>query len=409
MTATEDHRVARRTVTSAFGTAAGAAFLSTRSGQARAASQATKTTTGPARSGDVWSHRAAVSWSALQRYFLVPDGTGLYHEQYPVQSGDNSYSYEWPFSQAHVAALDLTGMTGASSRYRRFLRVHQRAQQNYWIRTSTTGRPGFASYVVAPLGSGGDLFYDDNEWVGLLEVQQWLMYRNQAALKQARQIFELVVSGWDRDHSHADDGGVFWTQAPWSSSRNTVSNMPGAELGLRLHQITGEQHYLDWATRMYHWTNRWLQRSDGLYHDNLSLTGEVEETIWTYNQGVPIGVNTLGAKITGDRRYLAEAARIADAAHRYFGVEDRLAKQPPFFNSIYFKNLLLLESVTGGTTHLDRMRTWAESVWQQQRDADTGLFHFDADSDITAMIEQAAMVQVFAVLAWNSSRYRLLY
>src|SRR5262249_23162301 len=58
--------------------------------------------------------RAAASFAALQKYLAVQDGSLLYHERVPVQSGDNAYSYEWPFSQAHMAALDLTGLPGAA-------------------------------------------------------------------------------------------------------------------------------------------------------------------------------------------------------------------------------------------------------------------------------------------------------
>jgi Glycosyl hydrolase family 76 len=205
------------------------------------------------------TQRAATSWAALQRYFAVQGGSGLYHEQYPVQPADNAYSYEWPFSQAHVAALDLSGMPGpAASGYRDALAQTDSAQMHYWSDKGTTGLPGFASYVMPPLGSGGDFFYDDNEWVGLQDMQHYALYRDPASLQQAQAIFRLVESGWDTDPSHADPGGVFWTQAGWSSDRNTVSNMPGAELGLRLYQITRDQSYLDWALKMYRWTNTYL-------------------------------------------------------------------------------------------------------------------------------------------------------
>jgi predicted alpha-1,6-mannanase (GH76 family) len=108
---------------------------------------------------------------------------------------------------------------------------------------------------MPPYGNGGDFFYDDNEWVGLFDVQRFLMTGDRTALTRAEQIFELVKSGWDTDASHAAPGGVFWTQATWSHDRNTVSNMPGAELGLRLYQLTRQPSYLDWSRRMYDWTN----------------------------------------------------------------------------------------------------------------------------------------------------------
>ena len=118
-------------------------------------------------------------------------------------------------------------------------------------------------------------------------------------------------------------------------------------------------------------------------------------------------------QFTGERRYLerahlAEAQRVARAAHRWFVTEGRLDGQPAFFTSIYFKNLLLLESVTGGTTYRDAMRDHADRMWDRHRDPATGLFSFGGDEG-TETIEQAAMTQVLAVLAWPRGRYRDLY
>jgi hypothetical protein len=355
-------------------------------------------------------HRAAVAYAALQQWFAADDGSGLYHEQYPVEPGDNAYSYEWPFSQAHVAALDLTAMKHSGRGYTAALRQHDQAQLNYWHDAGSTGLPGFASGAEPPYGSGGDFFYDDNEWVGLQDVQHYAFFHDRRSVRQAEQIFALVKSGWDTDSSHADPGGVFWTQAAWSTDRNTVSNMPAAELGLRLFQITGKQTYLTWALKMYRWTNQHLQRPDGLYWDHLDLQGNVEKTIWSYNQGVPVGVNVLLYRVTGNRKYLAEAKRVAAASYDYYVTGGQLTTQPPFFNSIYFKNLLLLESTTGGTKYRHAMQNYADLIWSTQRDASTGLFHFAANDDPhTQMIEQAAMVQIYAVLAWRNSDYRRLY
>lgn len=374
---------------------------------ATAAPQAGDSTGAVAEAGSM--DRAAASYAALQRWFAA--GDGLYRERYPVEPGDNPYSYEWPFSQAHVAALDLVGMPGRTGeQYTGALAAHRAAQLSYWHDAGTTGLPGFASGVEPPYGAGGDFFYDDNEWVGLADVQHWAFFHDAASVQQAQQIFRLVESGWDTDPSHAAAGGVFWTQAPWSSDRNTVSNMPGAELGLRLYQITGQREYLDWALRMYEWTNAHLQRPDGLYWDHLKLQGDVETTVWSYNQGVPVAVNTLLYEVTGDGHYLHEAERIAAAGYDYFVTGGRLDAQPPFFNSIYFKNLLLLESVTHTTTYRHAAESYADRMWRSRRDAGTGLFHFGAAGDPhTQMIEQAAMTQLYAVLSWRPSDYRRLY
>jgi predicted alpha-1,6-mannanase (GH76 family) len=242
--------------------------------------------------------------------------------------------------------------------------------------------------------------------VGLLDVQQYLMSGDRAALARAERLFALVRTGWDTDTSHPAAGGVFWTQAAWSNDRNTCSTMPGAQLGLRLYQITGRRSYLDWSLRMYDWTNRHLLSPDGLYWDHLDLAGTVEKTHWSYNQGVPVGVNVLLYQITHDRTYLRRAERVARAAYDYYVTRGRLADQPPFFNSIFFKNLLLLEAVTGGHTYRDAMARYAADVWRRHRDPATGLFDFGGP---TEAIQQAAMTQIYAVLAWDPARHHLLY
>lgn len=353
--------------------------------------------------------RAHASFAAMQEHFAVSDGSGLYREQIPVESGDRPYSFEWPFSQAHIAIADLANIPGAHGReYDEALLTASTAQEHYWhVDGGTTGLPGYASYPVGQYGDGGDYFYDDNEWVGLLDVQRYLTDRDEAALDRAREIFALVVSGWDTDPSHPNPGGVFWTQAPWSQDRNTVSNMPGAQLGLRLYQITGEAHYLEWSLRMYEWTNENLQRPDGLFSDHVDLAGTIEPTVWSYNQGVPVGVNVLLYEVTGEKRYLDEARRIADAAYRYYVEEGRLDDQPAFFNSIFFKNLLLLESVTGGSTYRAAMQAYADHVWAEHRDPDTGLYVFEGAH--TQLLEQAAVTQLFAVLSWAPGEWRHLY
>ncbi|PRY17048.1 glycoside hydrolase family 76 protein [Kineococcus rhizosphaerae] len=364
----------------------------------------------PGRHHD-WAGRAALSWQALLDHFAVGDGSGLLHEQFPVAAGDPKYSYEWPFSQAHVAALDLTGIPGAGRRYRDDLIDLAAAQQYYWNPTSTTGLPGFASGPMPPYLNGGDLFYDDNEWVGLLDVQQFAMTGDRRALAEARKISDLVESGWDTDPTHAAPGGVFWTQAPWSDDRNTVSNMPGAELALRLFQFTRERRYLDRALKYYTWTNTHLQQDDGLYTDHLDLQGVPDPTVWSYNQGVPVGVNVLLFQATRDRRYLREAQRIARASLEFFVAGGRVDDHPPYFNSIWFKNLLLLESVTGGHTYRDATAGYAQRVWDTKRQP-SGLFRFpagDSHGTTTLLLEQAAVVQVFAVLAWKPSDHDLLY
>ncbi|MFD5872944.1 hypothetical protein [Streptomyces sp. NPDC060322] len=161
--------------------------------------------------------RARATYDALKKYFDTADGTGLVREQYPAAADDRPYSYEWPLSQVHVAALDLAFV---DRRHAPALAVRAEAQELYWNPSGgTTGLPGYDSYPVAPHGGGGDMFYDDNEWVGLAKSQLHLQTGDRAALRRAEEIFALVESGWDTDPDHPAPGGVFWTQADWNHSR----------------------------------------------------------------------------------------------------------------------------------------------------------------------------------------------
>lgn len=352
--------------------------------------------------------RALESYDAMQEFFYTDDGSSLYLERYPLATDDRAYSFEWPFSQAHVATLDLTGIPGRVGRqFRDDLADRKVGQERYWNAVGgSTGLAGYDSYVRAPFGDGGDMFYDDNEWVALAKIQEYLVTGDDAELARATEIFDLVASGWDTDPSHAAPGGVFWTQAPWSTDRNTVSTTPGAELAVRLYMITGESTYLNWAKRAVAWTDQYLLAPNGLYWDNVKLDGVVDERQYSYNQGVSLGAYTLLYEATGDEQYLDKAQAIASASLAYFETEGRLETHEIFFNSIYFKNLLLLESVAGGTTYRDAMQDYADHQWNEVRDRTTGLFPV---GDATTLLDQAAMVQIYATLAWPKSKASILY
>lgn len=362
---------------------------------------------GPSRPVKV--ERAVASYEAMQEHLYVGDGSSLYLERFPFGDGDRPYSFEWPFSQAHVATLDLAAISSKTGRqFEADVDDREVGQERYWnAEGGTTGLPAYDSYARAPFGDGGDIFYDDNEWVALAKVQEYLEHGDEAALERAKEIFELVESGWDTDPTHPAPGGVFWTQAPWSTDRNTVSNMPGAQLGVRLYMITGERGYLDEALKYVAWTDEHLLAPNNLYWDNIKLDGSIDRTQWSYNQGVPIGTYALLYEATGDESYLRKAKAIAEASYTFFVEEGRLSTQPAYFNSIYFKNLLLLESVAGGKTYRQAMQDYADTVWNEVRDPATGLFAF-GDGE-TELLEQSAMVQIYATLAWPKGKTSILY
>jgi hypothetical protein len=350
--------------------------------------------------------RADAAYKAQQSYFYVSNGSSLYRETSP-RSG-NLYSYLWPFSQAMAATLDLYGISKASSR-----EVLDRARTGlarYWDSGSTP--PGYDSYPVRPYGGGGDKFYDDEAWVGLNLVRTYRMLGDTASLTQARKVFASLVSGWDSSATDPYPGGVYWTAASWNRDRNTVSTAPSAELGFRLYQLTSDGTYLDWATRMYNWVDTTLRDpADGLYWDHVTSTGVIETTKWSYNQGSMVGASVLAYQVTKTPDYLARAEAVASAALAYYGSIGYFG-QDPAFNAIYFRNLLVLAGVTTNATLRNAITTamqgYANTAWQINRSA-SNLFAFPAGSSPIRLIDQAALTQIYAGLAWPAATYdRLL-
>jgi Glycosyl hydrolase family 76 len=329
------------------------------------------------------AYRAAVSYWAMQHTFL-DRSHGVYREE----SGRGDAARAWPYSQALAATLS---MTKVPNRGRLYVADAGRRVSGLTAYQRTDGA------FAAVRGPKGAIFYDDNEWIAL-ELLRWYDLRSSSpALVGAKRLFRLVVSAWDSDKTHACPGGVFWTTERGNRDRNTVTTATGALLGLELYLRTHDRTQLSWARRMLAWVSTCMLAPDGLLWDHLELDGTRDETHWSYNQGTAIGANVLLYRLTGDKAALQQAEALADASLGFF---DRPpgGDEPPFFLAIWFRNLLALESVDGDARYRDALQEYADAVWDRQRDQSTGLFHFHG-SRTAKLLEQAAMVQIYALLA----------
>jgi len=354
----------------------------------------------------------------MQAHFCAGDGTSLYREA-PHGKGATTYAALWPFTRALAATLDLEGVT---PELLPGFRSRQAVSSRFEGLDRYRGDPrAYDSAVVPPHGRGGDKYYDDNAWVGLAFVQHQRLTKAASSRGRAEELFAFALTGWDSDPSHPSPGGIFWVKQGvgrglTDHTRHTISNGPNAQLGFHLHEITGSSAF-DGASRqvgarsMYDWVNGALEevgagnRSEGLYFDSLRLDGSIDKTLWTYNQGVMIGANVLRHRLTGDASYTARAEAIARKTMAHFG--RNWFAQPEQFNAILFRNLLLLHHATADAALrqriVDVISAYADEAWQTRRDSD-GLFPKGAPS----LVKHAAMVQIFATLAWAPSRYTKL-
>ncbi|MBM7788223.1 glycoside hydrolase family 76 protein [Tenggerimyces flavus] len=352
------------------------------------------------------AQRAKAAYNALQTYFY-DDASKFYLEEYP-RTGGNPWAYVWPFSQAQIATQDMAGIPGNERRYADDVEDRFDALEGYW--NAGTTPPGYDSYLRPPLGQGGDKFYDDNEWIGLSFLQDHYMSKrgDKAAVQRAKEIFDLVVFGWDNDPSHPCPGGVYWTQAPWSQDRNTVSNGPGAELGLHLYLLTKKKYYLDWSIKMYEWARGCFLAPNKLYWDHIDLAGNIEKTQWSYNQGVMIGAGALLYRATGNRKYLAQAEETAKAALAFYAEDERYFDQPARFHAIFFANLLQLSTIRPNSQYRKAMEWYANESYKRFRDPATGLYKFEGADRPVTLLEQSGMIRIEAMLAWSKHDYRKL-
>eukprot|EP01103_Thecamoeba_quadrilineata_P018928 TRINITY_DN7470_c0_g1_i1.p1 TRINITY_DN7470_c0_g1~~TRINITY_DN7470_c0_g1_i1.p1 ORF type:complete len:396 (-),score=35.99 TRINITY_DN7470_c0_g1_i1:102-1289(-) len=370
------------------------------------------------QNASIYASYAQSAYSSLQNYFLITGTPALYLEEYPAPY-DPDYSFLWPFTQVFSATLDMTGLPNTSiSSWQADIISQEQTLEAYWDANPTWGLSAYDSGILPPYGSGGPKYYDDNAWTSLDLLRDYIFTDSQYAFSHAKSLFTFVFNGWDSNPRTCDSGGTYWMeQAPGNTNndRNTISNAPNSMAALILYNLTSNSTYLTHAKEMYEWVVTYLRDpSDGLYWDHVTPSGsqcEINTAKWSYNQGVIVGASLLLYLETGVIGYLANASQIAQSALSYYGCPNgkcssdaSLFSQPPPFNAIFFRNLLALSNYDGVNSYRDAMVAYAQYVWANQTSTPEGpLFEFG--SPPTQLLNQAAVVQVFACLAWDSDRY----
>jgi hypothetical protein len=345
--------------------------------------------------------RALVAFEAMQRYYYVK-GSGLYEGE--------PFSYLWPFSQALAATVSVAniphlGVSLSHELTSRLIGLDQyldadnggAAEGTY---TSTLG--AFDGEVVPPAGPGGTKYYDDNDWVGIELMRLYELTHSAVALGGAQEIMAFEMAGWEGGAEYTCPGGIPFSNALENNQRNTVTTAPAAELAVQLYRATGQAQYLTFAESAYAWVRECLLESNYLYADHIGRKGAVEPALWSYNQGSMIGAGTLLYQATGNASYLAQARETAQAALAYFDNE-RLGSEIPFFVSVYFRNLLYLDSVTHEPPGPTIAQNYVNYMWQELRTShDVFLF---GSPPTGQLLVQAAVVQIYALLSTPASTY----
>jgi hypothetical protein len=247
------------------------------------------------------------SLAAIRRDFWLGD-RGFYAESMGGQreSRHRQPAYMWS------AGVQLTALAAAAEidedPYRQQLTEYAGALQSYW--TESDGRKG---YDVQPAAKTTDRYYDDNAWLVLALVEAWETTEDRQYFDRAVETFKFVLSGQDGQLG----GGIFWRENR-RTTKNTCSNASTIVAALRLFQATEQPQHRATATRLYDWTRKNLQDSDGLYWDNIALNGAVDRRKYSYNSAMMIRANCSFYELTREEHYLKEAQRIGRAAENHW-------------------------------------------------------------------------------------------
>jgi hypothetical protein len=321
--------------------------------------------------------RADASYAALSRYLVS-------HQSAVQDTG----VYAWPLSQAVYATLQISAFHPTAA-YRAAAASSLDSLARYW----QPGRiGGYASSAVPPFGPGGAQYYDDNEWIASDLLEAYNLGLSSEALGRVRVLFRLVISGWAASATPCV-GGVYWVRGTDNHDRNAVTTENGALLGVELYFLTGRHDYLRWARRMFAWSDQCLGRSDGLLADHLAADGTRDERAWSYNQGARVAAAVLLARATGDQSYLDSAERTATTALEMYGTFEG---EPRIFVAIFFRDVALLDAVRPQPAYRQALAAYGDQAWKVGRDPSTGLF---TASDGPSLLDQAAMVQIYGLLA----------
>jgi hypothetical protein len=346
-----------------------------------------------------------VAFEAMQKYFYVK-ASRLY--------AGEPFSYLWAFSQAMAATVSVANIPHLGASLGRELSSELDARLtglDSYLDTDNSGAPegtytstlaAFDGTVVPPTGPGGTKYYDDNDWVGIEMVRLYQLTHQQALLGSAEGIMAFEMAGWQSNPAFGCPGGLPFSNSAENGERNTTTTAPAAELATELYRLTGNVQDLQFAQMAYEWVRRCLVESNGMYADHIGRRGVVEPALWSYNQGSMIGAGTLLYQATGNAEYLWEARQTAKAALVYFTME-KLESEIPFFASVYFRNLMYLDSVTHDPPGSSLAQAYVNYAWENLRLSNDV---FVAGSPPSAqLLVQAAIVQIYALLSTPASTY----
>lgn len=189
-----------------------------------------------------------------------------------------------------------------------------------------------------PYYTGGQRYYDDNNWVGIDLVTLYGSTHLPGLLNAAKGIFHFQLSGqWRRSDprdQHFHPGGIYWNTK--RRYRNACTQGGAIRLALLLYSEThGARRYLRFATRLYGWTRSTLGTPSGRYRSQIGPGGVISGSAFLSCDGLMVSDGMALYRDTHRTAYRAQAEQTAAAAASQYSLA-QIERDDPVFDSMYF-------------------------------------------------------------------------
>jgi predicted alpha-1,6-mannanase (GH76 family)/lysophospholipase L1-like esterase len=242
---------------------------------------------------------------------------------------------------------------------------------------------GWRSGVV-----GHQFFYDDMGWYANAWLRAYDVTGDARFLTEAKAIFSDFSKAWD----NTCGGGVWWNDD--RNYKNAITNelflLTAARLARRAPNGTGAGSYQDWALKQADWfvNKSKMINADNLINDGLTSACQNNgQTTWAYNQGVILSALTEMYYLTGDRGYLFNAEKIAEAATTRMVYANGVLRDACdasasgctgdaiMFKGPFVQGLARLYNADRNNkpAYFEFLKRSADSIWNTSRNAQNGL------------------------------------
>ena len=227
---------------------------------------------------------------------------------------------------------------------------------------------GFSAYTgkwtMFQNASDGQVYYDDNMWVGRDLVKLYSLTGDTKYLRRAITIADMIIAeGWtDLDEAMFGQrfgrapggplGGFYWRDD--HVSLHMCSNGPAAQFLTLLSAVADNgkgASYLEYAQKCYRFLG-YLEQGNGVFWDLMRFHKDSENNITgiagpeggalTYNSGTPISSAVELYRATGGAAYLEDAKRWGRCADAYFARNSAVPGVKNFTDLPWFREILLM-------------------------------------------------------------------